>query len=108
MVLIDTHLTRMNTFNFNTVEEGLSNLLAVDGHQLASHTYDPNFWLPVIGYCLEKVVHSSELLLLVEIYAIGYAIISLSSEQEVTRNMAASVLVTFDNLCQVRSNRCQG
>ena len=106
IVLIDTHLTRMNTFNFNTVEDGLSTLVAVDGHQAASHTYDPNFWLPVIGYCLEKVAHSSELLLLVEIYAIGYTIVCLSSEQEVTRKMAASVLVTFDNLCQVQYTRC--
>jgi hypothetical protein len=102
MVLIDTHLTRINTFGFNTVADDPPSPAAFRGLQAASRNYDPNFWLPIIGYCLEKVEHSSELLLLIEIYAIGYTTVCLSAEQEVTRKMAASILITFDNLCQVR------
>jgi hypothetical protein len=104
VVIIDSHITRMNIYGFKTAEIAKSEeLLSKD--QVGSNLYDPNFWLPVIGYCLEKVAHSSELLLLIEIYAIGYAIVCLSSDMEVTRKMAQSVLVTFESRCQVTQNQ---
>jgi hypothetical protein len=93
----------MNVYGFIAAEVANSEELS-SKDQVASNLYDPRFWLPVIGYCLEKVGHSSELLLLIEIYAIGYALVCLSSDMEVTRKMAQSVLVTFESRCQVCQN----
>jgi hypothetical protein len=103
IVIIDSQITRMNVYGFKTAEVANSEE-SLSKDQVASNLYDPSFWLPIIGYCLEKVGHSSELLLLIEIYAIGYALVCLSSDMEVTRKMAQSVLVTFESRCQVRQN----
>lgn len=103
IVIIDSQITRMNVYGFITAEVANSEE-SLSKDQVACNLYDPRFWLPVIGYCLEKVGHSSELLLLIEIYAIGYALVCLSSDMEATRKMAQSVLVTFESRCQVRQN----
>lgn len=97
----------------------LANILNFDCHDEISHkdeglekldeqmrkvtSADPRFWLPIIAYCLQLVTHSADLTVLIENYAIGYAIACLSSESEPTRKMACSILLTCDHLCGVLS-----
>jgi hypothetical protein len=96
-----------NILNFDSRDEtALSNpdqswTLDEQRHKLSSS--DPCFWLPLVAYCLELVAHSADLTVLIENYAIGYAITCLSSESETTRKMAASILLSWDHLCGVSS-----
>jgi hypothetical protein len=97
--LIDANTTKSNAADFKVV----LNAKDVPADQLSSfyQIYDPKFWLPIIAYCLDKVTHSSEVLLLIENYAIGYTLVCLSSQDENIRKMAGSLLVTFEGLAEV-------
>lgn len=62
---------------------------------------DPIFWLPIIAYSFEKTLHPSDLTLLIESSAIGYALVCLSSRDLRIRTMASFILATWENACQV-------
>lgn len=76
-------------------------LINATGAQLDDRLLDPLFWLPIIAYCLDKTGHSSELTLLIENSAIGFALVCLSSNDLTIRRMAGFILVTWEHLCQV-------
>lgn len=108
--LVDPDSTRVNvleyevnitssSFEEDVCEERSTNLFSGTGN--AYQKYDPWFWFPIIAYCLEKVVHPSELVLLIEVSAIGYAFVGLSSRCKVIRKMAAAVLIKWEHLCEV-------
>lgn len=108
--LIDLDGMRQNTLNFNIevgttkVESGIdtSKFQILPEKILGSYTiYDPTFWLPVISYCLKKVVHSSELTLLIDNSAVPYALVCLSAKEESIRRMAGHVLVNWEHECEV-------
>ena len=63
---------------------------------------DPEFWLPVIAYCLKKCRHTSDLTVLLENNSIGFTFACLSSENEKVQRMAGSILVKWERLCEVR------
>ena len=108
--LIDSDGMRRNTFDFNIevdttkIENGIDTSkfqISVDKILHSYTMYDPTFWLPVISYCLRKVVHSSELTLLIDNSAVSYALACLSAKQENIRKMAGYVLVTWERQCEV-------
>ena len=68
---------------------------------IAYARYDPRFWLPIIGYCLEKTSHQTNIMLLIDSSAIGYALVCLSSKNEEIRHMASSLVIRWEHLCQV-------
>jgi hypothetical protein len=61
---------------------------------------DPEFWLSVVSYCLEKCRNSSELTVLLENSAIGFTFVCLSSENEEVRKTAGSILLKWERLCE--------
>jgi hypothetical protein len=108
--LIDPDAMRVNVLEFevditnSNIEEDIcearpKNLFG--GIEDAYRKYDPLFWLPIIAYCLEKVIHPSDLVLLIEVSAIGYVLVCLSSKCNTIRKMAAAVLVKWEHLCEV-------
>lgn len=108
--LIDSETTRRNIFEFDVnignSESSYPNdnkvrKCSTDKAQDAYHMYDPKFWLSIIGYCLEKVVHSSNITHLIENFATGYAIVCLSSYDVTIRMRAGSILVRWEYLCEV-------
>jgi len=76
-------------------------LVHATGTQPDNGLVDPLFWLPIIAYCLDKTTHSSELTLLIENSAIGFALVCLSLNDLTIRRMAGFILVTWEHLCQV-------
>ena len=108
--LIDLDGMRQNTLDFNIevgttkVENGIDTSklqILPDKIRDLYAMYDPTFWLPVISYCLRKVVHSSELTLLIDNSAVSYALVCLSAKEERIRKMAGHVLVTWEHECEV-------
>ena len=108
--LIDSDGMRRNTFEFD-IEVGtnkVENLVDISKSQISADKarnsyaiYDPIFWLPIIAHCLRKVIHSSELTLLIDNSAVGYTLACLSAQQESVRKMAGYVLVTWEHQCEV-------
>jgi len=84
------------------VDAGQTQTFTLDEQRRNLGLSDPRFWLPVIAYCVESVAHSADLTVLIENYAIGYALVCLSSDSENTRKMASSILLTWDHLCGVQ------
>ena len=64
-------------------------------------TYEPQFWLPIVAYCLKKVTHSSELSLLIDNSSIAYSLVCLSAKKTVVREMASYLLADWERKCQV-------
>jgi hypothetical protein len=106
--LIDSDGMRGNTLDFNIeatkVENGIDTSkfqISADNVRDSYAMYDPTFWLPVIAYCLRKVVHSSQLILLIDNSAVGYALACLSAKQETIRKIAGYILVSWERQCEV-------
>ena len=100
--IMDPNITRNNIAAFD-VSVPETEETAIEYLQKMDTTYDPNFWLPIIAYCLEKVTHSSDIVLLIENSSIGYALVCLSSMDEMIRKMASTVLIRWEELSQVSS-----
>jgi len=104
--LIDSESMQYNILHFplsGDVGKRSDYITAVNarGIQLDDRLLDPIFWLPIIAYSLEKTTHTSELTLLIEISAIGYALVCLSSSDLTIRTMASFILGIWENSCQV-------
>jgi hypothetical protein len=108
--LIDPDATRVNVLEFEVdiINSGFVEDVCKErsrnffrSTQDMYRKYDPWFWLPVIAYCLEKVIHPSELVLLIEVSAVGYALVALSSKCKAIQKMAAAVLIKWERLCEV-------
>jgi len=96
--LIDTEITSRNVINFDVGRETKE---GSEQDQKAYERYDPEFWLPIVGYCLDKASHQSDLTLLIDTSAIEYALVCMSSKNEEIRQMSGSVLVRWERSCQV-------
>jgi hypothetical protein len=110
--IIDADVTRKNVFLFRTPARKHDSIQAwlfgdvepdLNQLQIEYETYDANFWLSMIAYCLTKVTHSSELTQLVESSAIGYAFVSLSSKKPEIQKPAARILLEWERLCEVKT-----
>jgi len=99
--LVDTEDTKRNVWEFQLESSLTGKLDELEDLRIAYRTYDPLFWLPIIAYCLQTVTHPSRLTVMIENYAIGYALVCLSSEREEVRKMAGSILVRWENMSEV-------
>jgi hypothetical protein len=99
--LIDRETTYQNLKQFSV--DLSSESLKDDRHSY--ERYDPEFWLPLIGYCLEKATRQADLSLLIDTWSIGYVLICLSSKDYGIRKMAGSILVRWEDLCHVSRDR---
>jgi len=102
--LIDSEVMHRTIFNFRTNERKSGQNIQMRGLSSGSEPkslIDPEFWLPVIAYCLKKCRHSSDLTVLLENNSIGFAFACLSSENEKVRRMAGSILLNWERLCEV-------
>jgi len=102
--LIDSEDMHHTIFNFRTNERTSGQNVRMNSISSGSEPkslIDPEFWLPVIAYCLTKCRHTSDLTVLLENNSIGFAFACLSSENEKVRRMAGSILLSWERLCDV-------
>ena len=100
--LIDSESMHYNIIHFQVagdiaIDNGKVSAENVERVRLDDRLLDPLFWLPIIAYSLEKATHASELTLLIENSAIGYALVCLSSTELTIRKMAGFILATWEN-----------